>query len=109
MTTPNAICVLYFIENCLVGHELDNSDHVCIFTPTTMRVMLRKCGFEVTRIVHVAENVAHYQHTPIRRMVAHIMWWVQWVASLIRPSMSRHFITIARPRDSEPPGTTSSS
>ena len=97
LTTPNAICLLYFVENCLVGHELDNSDHVCIFTETTMRVMLAKCGFDVVQTVFVAENVAHYQRTPLRKGIAHLMWFTQLLASVARPSMARHFITVAVP------------
>lgn len=96
LTCPNANCLLYFIENCLLGYELDNSDHVSLFTPTTLRVMLRKCGFEAKSFHFAAENLAHYQPTAIRRFVAIAMWLVQYAAGLVRPSLCRHFITIAK-------------
>jgi SAM-dependent methyltransferase len=97
LTCPNANNVLYFLENCLIGREQDNSDHTCLFTPTTMSVLLQKCGYRPLGFYFVAENLAYYKHTLSRKLLAHVMWSVQAAAGLIRPSLCKNFITVAEP------------
>ncbi len=96
ITTPNANCILYFIENVLIGHELDNTDHVCIFTPVTMKKLLEKCGFELDYFIFMALNCTHYQTKVVRKIVAYFMFITQVVFGLIRPSLCRHFLTVAK-------------
>ena len=61
LTCPNANNILYFLENCLMGREQDNADHTCLFSPTTMSVLLHKCGYRAVSFHFVAENLAYYK------------------------------------------------
>jgi SAM-dependent methyltransferase len=97
LTCPNANNILFFIENCLLGYEYDNSDHTCLFTPRTMTVLLRKCGYRPVCFHFVAENFFHSKSTVLEKMIAHAMWALQVAAGLIRPSLCKNFITIAEP------------
>jgi SAM-dependent methyltransferase len=97
LTCPNANNILYFIENCLFGHEQDNTDHTCLFTPTTMAVLLRKCGYRPVSFHFVAENLAYYKDSVHRKALAHVMWAMQAMAGVLRPSLCKNFITVAEP------------
>ena len=99
LTCPNANNILYFLENCLIGREQDNTDHTCLFTPTTMTVLLRKCGYRPISFHFVAENLAYYKGTAIRKALAHVMWAIQATAGVFRPCLCKHFITVAEPMD----------
>lgn len=95
LTCPNANNVIYFIENCVMGYERDNTDHTCLFTPVTMGVMLQKCGYRAISFHFVAENLAFYKPTFLHRMLAHGMWSIQAIAGSIRPCLCKNFITVA--------------
>ncbi len=95
LTTPNANCILYFIENILLGFELDNTDHVSIFTPTTMGKMLEKCGFKGDKYIFISMDCSHYQVTFIRKFIAKCMFFVQSFFGFFRPSLCRHFLTVS--------------
>lgn len=97
LTCPNANNILYFLENCLIGHEQDNDDHTCLFTPTTMSVLLRKCGYRPVSYHFVAENLAYYKGSVARKALAHAMWFAQLAAGVFRPCLCKNFITVAEP------------
>ena len=97
LTTPNANCILYFVENVLLGHELDNTDHVCIYTPTTLRRFLNKCDYDLETVHFELRRLSHYQHSTATRAIADAMWLFQMCAGLLRPSLCRHLIAICRP------------
>ncbi|MDR3457458.1 MAG: class I SAM-dependent methyltransferase [Verrucomicrobiae bacterium] len=97
LTCPNANNVIYFLENCVFGHERDNTDHTCLFTPTTMSVMLQKCGYRALSYHFVAQNLAFYKNSTRGKLIAHGMWGVQMIAGTVRPSLCRNFITVAMP------------
>ena len=99
LTCPNANNMLYFLENCLMGHEQDNTDHTCLFTPTTMSVLLRKCGYRPVSFHFVAENLAYYKGSAGRKVLAYIMWFAQLMAGVFRPCLCKNFITVAEPED----------
>jgi hypothetical protein len=99
LTCPNANNILYFLENCLMGREQDNTDHTCLFTPTTMTVLLRKCGYRPISFHFVAENLAYYKGTAIHKALAHVMWAIQATAGVFRPCLCKNFITVAEPMD----------
>ena len=62
LSTPNANCMIYFLENILLGREIDNHDHCCIYSPTTLARLLSRHGFTVKEHVFVAECTA-FHHT----------------------------------------------
>ncbi len=103
LTCPNANNILYFLENCLMGREQDNTDHTCLFTPTTMSVLLRKCGYRAVSFHFVAENLAYYKGSAGHKAVAYAMWFVQVAAGVFQPCLCKNFITVAEPMDE--PGT----
>jgi len=82
-----------------MGHEQDNIDHTCLFTPTTMSVLLRRCGFRPVSYYFVAENLAYYKSSPGRKALAHIMWVMQVMGGIFRSCLCKNFITVAEPMD----------
>ena len=66
-----------------MGREQDNTDHTCLFTPTTMSVLLRKCGYRAVSFHFVAENLAYYKGSAGHKAVAYAMWFVQVAAGVI--------------------------
>jgi SAM-dependent methyltransferase len=99
LTCPNANNILFFLENCLLGRERDNIDHTCLFTPATMSVMLRKCGYRPLSYHFVAENLAYYKGSVGSKTVAYAMWLTQLTAGVFRPSLCKNFITVAESVD----------
>jgi len=97
LTTPNANCTLFFVENLILGHELDNNDHVCIYTPQTINKLLEKCGWNTDKFVFESRLLAYYKKTVPGKIAAYSMWIFNTLSGYIRPSLSRHFITIASP------------
>ena len=82
-----------------MGHEQDNTDHTCLFTPTTMSVLLRKCGYRPVSYHFVAENLAYYKGSVGHKALACTMWFAQLVAGVIRPCLCKNFITVAESMD----------
>ena len=80
-----------------MGHEQDNIDHTCLFTPTTMSVLLRKCGYHPVSYHFVAENLAYYKGSLGRKALAYTMWFAQLMAGVFRPCLCKNFITVAEP------------
>lgn len=99
MTTPNANCLIYFLENFLLGHEIDNPDHVAIYSPTTITLLLKKCGFVVDRVVFLAENTAYCHRSIPAKVLVNLKQIIQLVIGFIRPSVCHHMIIIARRDD----------
>ncbi len=54
-STPNALCINYFVQNLLRGREIDNPDHVGLYSPTTMTALLRRHSFEPQRVLFYPE------------------------------------------------------
>lgn len=98
LTTPNANCLIYFAENLLLGHEIDNIDHVCIFSPTTMTTLLGKCGFEIGGFTFLAELTTYCHKKTVSKLLVLIKQAIQVSVGFFRPSVCHHFVTIARPR-----------
>ena len=96
MTTPNANCLIYFFENMILGREIDNPDHVALYSPTTISLLLRKCGFVVEDIVFLAENTAYCHASHTARILVYMKQAIQLVFGILRPSMCHHMIVIAR-------------
>ena len=82
-----------------MGHEQDNTDHTCLFTPTTMGVLLRKCGYRPVSFHFVAENLAYYKGSVSHKVLAYTMWFAQLAAGVFRPCLCKNFITVAEPVD----------
>lgn len=82
-----------------MGHEQDNTDHTCLFTPTTMSVLLRKCGYRPVSYHFVAENLTYYKGSVGRKALAHTMWVAQPMAGVFRPCLCKNFITVAEAMD----------
>src|SRR5688572_22095790 len=97
-STPNANCLIFFLENLILGREIDNSDHVTIYSPTTIAKLYEKCGFELKEVIFLAQNTAYLHKSPLKRLLVNIKQLLQVGIGVVRPQMSMHFITIAAPR-----------
>lgn len=98
LTTPNANCLIYFLENLILGREIDNPDHVAIYSPTTISLLLNRGGFDVEGVVFLAENTAYCHTSPAARALVYVKQAAQLTLGLLRPSICHHMIVIARRR-----------
>lgn len=96
-TTPNANCLIFCLENLILGREVDNLDHVCIYSPTTIRTLFEKCGFKLEQVIFLAQNTAYLHSSPLARFLVHIKQLLQVTLGVVRPQLAHHFITISRP------------
>lgn len=96
LTTPNANCLIYFLENLLLGHEIDNPDHVSIYSPRTISLVLSRHGFEVTNVVFLAENTMHCHRSHAARVLVGIKLLAQRLLASLQPSVCHHMLVIAR-------------
>jgi 2-polyprenyl-3-methyl-5-hydroxy-6-metoxy-1,4-benzoquinol methylase len=96
LTTPNAHPFLNF-ATAAVGRERSHQDHVVLFTPTTLRTLLTRTGWQV-------EHIVYYQNQPLERPgpsqlgVRMARRAAHGVATLF-PSWSDGFIVVARSAD----------
>ncbi len=95
ITTPNANCMIYFLENLLLGREIDNTDHVCLYSPATIKTLLSRHGFVIEKHVFVAENTAYHHTAIMAKILTVIKQAFQVLIGWMQPSMCHHMITIA--------------
>jgi 2-polyprenyl-3-methyl-5-hydroxy-6-metoxy-1,4-benzoquinol methylase len=94
LSTPNAIGIVYMLQNLLRGRELDNPDHICLYSQTTMTTLLAKCGFRVKSIVFYPEAALDCRESATAYYLRQAL---QLSVAWFRPSVCHHFITIAEP------------
>ena len=92
LSTPNAICITYFLQNLLHGRELDNPDHVCLFSPTTLTTLLKKCGYRVDSITFYPEAALDSRENKFTYCIRQAL---QLAVAYCRPSLCHHFIAVA--------------
>jgi len=97
LTTPNANCLAYFLENLVLGHELDNDDHIALYSPRTMTSLLKRYGFQVERFIFIAQNTAYLHDNVMVKGLVHLKQASQVALGLVRPSLCQHFLTMAKP------------
>lgn len=96
LTVPNANNLNYFLQNLLLGYEADGYDHTAFYTPLTAFNLLRKCGFEITKLVYLQPNTAgHHSSFFVASFIA-LFRIIQIALCYIRPSMSRAIGIVAR-------------
>jgi 2-polyprenyl-3-methyl-5-hydroxy-6-metoxy-1,4-benzoquinol methylase len=97
LTTPNALCLTYAIQNLLYGREEELAEHTCLFSPTTLRVMLDQNGFELVRILYYTK----YEFQKLRgaRLV---FQWIQRALAVFRPSFCHYLIAECRLKPNVP-------
>lgn len=96
LTTPNANCLIYFLENLILGHEIDNIDHVAIYSPTTIAQLLKRHGLEVEKHLFLAENTSFHHNSLTAKFLTNIKQALQVTLGYIQPSLCHHMITIAK-------------
>lgn len=97
LTTPNANCLAYFLENLALGHELDNDDHIALYSPRTMTSLLKRYGFQVEQFIFIAQSTAYLHDNALARGLVHLKQAGQVTLGLLRPSLCQHFLTMAKP------------
>ncbi len=95
-SVPNANSVNYFLQTLLFGHEVDAWDHAVFFTPVTLTVMLRKCGFTPTKVILYQPDEIYHHDNLVHRVAAYIFNKIQQCICWIRPSMARGIVVVAK-------------
>ena len=103
LTTPNANCLIYFLENLLLGKEIDNPDHVSLYSPTTISLLLKRHGFCAEAIVFLAENTTYCHDSRAAKIAVMVKQIAQLVFGYVRPSLCHHMVVVARKKNSEQP------
>lgn len=96
LTTPNANCLIYFLENLILGHEIDNIDHVAIYSPTTISQLLQRHGLVVEKHLFLAENTSFHHQALTAKILTNIKQALQVTLGFLQPSLCHHMITVAR-------------
>lgn len=97
LTTPNAQGLCYCLQNLILGHELENPDHVCFYTPRTLAVLLKKCGFEMIEVKYIAGMRPQGHDRLFFHLLALLKNIVKFPFYLLRPSLCHRFLAVARP------------
>lgn len=97
LTTPNATGLYYFLSSLACGHERENPDHTCFFTPGTLRAMLAKCGFRVVEWKYIIGLEPQGHRSSAARMLA----WAKNIAKIplyfVFRTLCHRFLVVASP------------
>lgn len=96
LTTPNAQGLCYCLQNLFLGHELENPDHVCFYTPRTLACLLRKCGFEMIEFAYIAGMRPQGHDRLFFYSLALLKNIIKYPFYLLRPSLCHRFLAVAR-------------
>ena len=92
ITVPNAGSLNYAVQNIFYGHEVDNPDHCCLYSETTLRRLLERHGLEVESVGYCPEQVWDGKG---------LSWWcrqvLQYACAPFRPNLLHHLIMVASP------------
>lgn len=98
LTTPNAMGLIYAVQNLFLGHEVDNPDHVCFYTPRTLSRLLEKCGFVAERFVYLAGFRPLGHASLFLRGIARLKNVLKLPLLWLRPSLAHRFLAVAKVR-----------
>lgn len=98
ITVPNSGGCFYIACTLLFGHETDGWDHTCMFTPTNISVLLKKCGYQTEKIILSQPPGLTYPHNSLwMRLASSAGNFVYRLACVLRINFSRHLIVVAKP------------
>jgi SAM-dependent methyltransferase len=95
ISVPNALCITYFISNLFRGRELDNPDHTCLYSETTLTHLLKRCGYCVEAVMYFRELDG--EEGGIGLLVRNL---IQKITCIFRPSLCHHLLVKAKVYDS---------
>lgn len=101
LTTPNAQGLMYCLQNLILGHELENPDHVCFYTPRTLASLLRKCGFEMIKVAYIAGMRPQGHDRLFFHCLALLKNILKFPFYILRPSLCHRFLAVARPVETD--------
>lgn len=96
LTTPNAQGLAYCLQNVILGHEIENPDHVCFYTPRTLACLLRKCGFEQVEYKYIAGMRPQGHDCLFCYALALLKNIFKLPFYLLRPSLCHRFLATAK-------------
>lgn len=94
LTTPNGISLAFGLESILLGREFNNPDHCCLYSATTISLLLKKCGFEVEKIDYIAQTTHH--DCRFFAFLAKLKVAVERIVGLVRPNLCSTMIVVAK-------------
>lgn len=98
-TMPNGNSLNYFMQTVVFGHEMDAWDHAAFFTPVTLSVMLKKCGFEAVEIILYQPDEVYHHVTLWHRIPAYLFNKIQQAACWLFPTVARGLIVVAKVKE----------
>jgi cyclopropane fatty-acyl-phospholipid synthase-like methyltransferase len=97
LSTPNALCINYTIQNIMRGREGDHPEHLCIYSPTTLSRLLSRHGFHNTKCYFTGEYKIKTTDS-LRSRFERLVWQLLQRLCVIfgRSSFCHHFILISQ-------------
>lgn len=93
---PNGNSLNYFAQTLVFAHEVDAWDHTSFFTPVTLSVMLKKCGFTPVKIIlYQPDEIFHHDHIH-HRIAAYLFNRFMQLVCFVRPCLARGLIVVAK-------------
>lgn len=97
VSVPNILSIVYVMENFLLGHEIDNPDHICCYTETTLVRTLRKAGYDIDAVHYIAQYSGYLTRNKWIKVLFMIKQIIQVLAGFVRPSYCQNILVVARP------------
>ncbi len=93
---PNGNSFNYFMQTLVFEHEVDAWDHASFFTPTTLSVMLKKCGFTPVKIILYQPDEIYHHDRIHHRIAAYLFNRFMQLVCMVRPCLARGLIVVAK-------------
>jgi 2-polyprenyl-3-methyl-5-hydroxy-6-metoxy-1,4-benzoquinol methylase len=97
VSVPNILSIVYVLENFLFGHEIDNPEHICCYTETTLVRTLRKAGYEIDAVHYIAQYSGYLTKNKFLKVLFMTKHIIQVLAGYIRPSYCQNILVLAHP------------
>ena len=97
LTTPHAQGLIYCLQNLIFGRELENPDHVCFYTPRTLAVLMKKCGFEMLDAMYIIGMLPQGHTRLFFYLLSLLKNIIKFPFYLLRPSLCHRFLAVAKP------------
>lgn len=98
LTTPNATGFGFFLEILAWGEERINDDHTMTFSRKNMATLVGKSGLQIEQFHWLIQDTTRlHQHGGLTTQVlAKTFFWLQCLASSVRPAFSKEMIVVLR-------------
>lgn len=92
VTTPNCFNLFNLAEKLSKDEPTVNADHTCYFNHKTLKVLMRKMGFEPLVVQYIYSLEYEYAESAKKKLLNILYWWL----SLFTPKFSETLVMVAK-------------